>query len=244
MNLVHHQPDNFEKQAAAQALEKEIAALENALNDAETKLNVFTAQIRNQLAPQIQRLQVLVMRYKKLKQDKKEKRLEQKKKGKHYQAPPTVPVYKNASEITSKTQAPEDLKRLYKEAIVLVHPDKVGAENAGLTQQANALTAELNALFERGDLEELKGFHAHILSGLAFSHARFAQIKSANSEAQLSYLQTKRDNLKKALEDLQASELFFVLQTYADPLTFIPELRQQFEARIAVFEKRTRKYKE
>src|SRR6476620_1806225 len=240
MKPVLHQSPDPEKQAALQALEAEIANLEKALNEAEISLNAFTSQIRQQLAPQIQRLNLLVSRYKNIKQEKKAKRLEQKKKGKHYQPPSALPVPKNGTESNAKTPNQSDLKKLYKEAIVLVHPDKVGAEH---TEQATALTIQLNELYASGDLEDLQGFHEHILSGNAFSHLHFGTAKAADPDALLEYLQTKRNNLEKALQELQTSELYHVLKTYAEPLTFIPELKRQFEERIAVFEKRTRKFK-
>src|SRR4051812_36515151 len=107
-------------------LEKEIASLEKTLSESEQKVNVFTAQIRNQLHSQIKRIQELVALYKKQKQEKKAKRLEQKKKGKHYQPPQSLPATQNARETGEKTPEPnqQNLKRLYKEAIVQVHPDK------------------------------------------------------------------------------------------------------------------------
>src|SRR5688572_22577607 len=105
-------------------LEQEIAVLEKTLSESEQKVNLFTAQIRNQLHPQIKRIQELVALYKKLKQEKKAKRLEQKKKGKHYQPPQQFPAPQNARVNGEKTPEPnqQDLKRLYKEAIVQVHP--------------------------------------------------------------------------------------------------------------------------
>ena len=53
-------------------LEQEIAVLEKTLSEAEQKVNVFTAQIRNQLSLQIKRIQELVALYKKQKKEKKE----------------------------------------------------------------------------------------------------------------------------------------------------------------------------
>lgn len=226
-------------------LEREIAALEKTLSESEQKVNVFTAQIRNQLQPQIKRIQELVALYKKQKQEKKAKRLEQKKKGKHYQPPQQFPSPKNARETDEKTPEPnqQDLKRLYKEAIVQVHPDKFVNEDESKTERAHELTLQLNELYESGDLEELKGFHEHILSGNAMAHIPFKTASLKDPVSMLTYLQNKRAELLKNLQEIKTSELFQVLETYENPLTFIPELRLQFEARIAVFEKRTRQKK-
>ena len=207
------------------ALEKEIARLEKELQVAETDVNAFTNQIRSQLFPQIKRIQELVALYKSQKQAKKAKRQEQKKKGKNYQPPQRIKPTKTARENGSKTQDSEaqalDRKRLFKEAIVQVHPDKFATEDAGISERAHELTRQLQELYETGDLQELKGFHEHILSGNAMAHVPYQPSSLKDPAAMLTFLQQKREELSKNLEELKTSELYHVLQTYENPLTFI-----------------------
>jgi hypothetical protein len=228
-----------------EALETEIALLEKELLTAETELNNFTTQIRQQLQGQIIRIRELTDLYKKQKAAKKAKRLEQKKKGKNYREPKEIMSTGNGMRNAEKPAMPDEqeLKRLYKEAIRQVHPDKFANEGAEITERANALTVQLNEFYDAGDLEELQGFYEHIISGNAMSHVPYKPETVANPEAMLVYLQKKQKELQAALTEIKTSQLFDVLKTYEDPLTFIPELRQQFEERIAVLEKRTRKGK-
>ena len=232
-----HQQINFLENAIAQ-LEKELAAAEN-------DLNVFSAQLRTQLQPQIRQIQQLTAIYKKLKADKKAKRLEQKKKGKNYREPTALKQATAAPSHAAKP-APEnqqELKRLYKEAIRHVHPDKFAGEGAGKTDRATEVTMQLIDYYESGDLEELKGFYEYIISGNAMSHVPYQPETVADPATLLVYLQQKQEELLRALAEIKNSELYHVLQTYAEPLTFVHELRQQFEQKILQLQKRTRKAK-
>src|SRR5262245_16028482 len=103
------------------SLELEITTLENRLTEAERLVNNVQAQIRSQIYNEIHRVNELTDLYKQQKRDKKAKRLEQKKRGKNYKEPQAVQKPKSAGPAT--TLAPDDhqeLKRLYKEAIVHV----------------------------------------------------------------------------------------------------------------------------
>ncbi|MBL0743154.1 hypothetical protein [Chryseolinea lacunae] len=236
---IHH--PNPDREAAA-ALETEIAALEQALGEAEVRVNTFERHIRTALHTQIVRLQELTTLYKKLKAEKKEKRRAQKKKGKNYQEPTALVRSARSGQQNFPANAdPEQLKRLYKEAIVHVHPDKFAQNDASLSDRATAMTAHLNALYDAGDLMELSALHRHILSGNAMAHVPYQPQTLMDPVAMVSYLQHKRDELKQALHDIRTMQLFEVLESYADPMQFIGELRVQFDERIQVFTKRTRK---
>jgi hypothetical protein len=224
------------------ALEREIALLEKELAKAEGELNAFTAQIRNSLHFQIGRIRELTSLYKKQKLEKKAKRLEQKKKGKNYREPEGL---LKSQTVPFEGQKPgpekqEELKRLYKEAIRQVHPDKFVNEEEHKSGKATELTIKLNDIYQSGDLEELKGFHEHILSGNAMSHVPYQPETISDVNALLAFLQKQKSDLAEALTETKRSELFHILKTYENPLTFIPELRLQFEQKITQLEKRTR----
>ncbi|MFC5272271.1 hypothetical protein [Adhaeribacter terreus] len=232
-------------QSQIENLEKEIAQLEKELATAETELNIFSAQLRSQLLPQIMRIQELTAIYKKLKADKKAKRLEQKKKGKNYKEPISLKQTNQNVAQTSKPQPADqqELKKLYKEAIRHVHPDKFAGEDTSKTERATEITMQLNDYYESGDLEELKGFYEYIISGNAMSHVPYQPETITDPAALLIYLRKKQEELFKALQELKSSELYHVLHTYPEPLAFVHELRQQFEHKIQQLQKRTRKAK-
>ncbi|SMO77683.1 hypothetical protein [Solitalea koreensis] len=226
------------------SLEKEIAALEKELGQLEAALNGFESRIRVELQSQILRIRQLTFLYKQQKAAKKAKRTEQKKKGKNYKEP------KGIVKLAKKEQNPklsigdkQELKRLYKEAIVHVHPDKFPGYNEEQTLRATNLTTELNALYKRGDLEELNSFHEHIISGNAMSHQSFQVESIVDKDAMLSFLLKKKNSLQQSLAETMQSELYKVFTSDKDLTAFIDELRSQFEQRIVQLEKRTKKGK-
>ncbi|WP_460879037.1 hypothetical protein [Pontibacter rugosus] len=165
------------------------------------------------------------------------------KKGKNYKEQQGITKANPATPERSKSDATDqqELKRLYKEAIRHVHPDKFVNEDADKSQRATALTVQLNDMYESGDLDELKGFYEHIISGNAMSHVAYAPATAVNPAAMMAYLQKKKEALRQNLQDTMSSELYKVLTTYENPQDFIAEVALQFEAKIKQLEKRTRK---
>lgn len=224
-------------------LEKEISLLEEELQDIEQVLNEFESKIRLSLQQQILRLRELNSLYKAQKAAKKARRLAQKKKGKNYKEPKGVIRTPQPSATGPALTKPDqqELKRLYKEAIVLVHPDKFVLEDDSINARATDLTTQLNALYKSGKLEELSDFHEHIISGNAMSHINNQPASIADPAALLIHLKKKKAQLNMLMAEYKQSQTYTILYTYEDPYSFISELRLQFEERILVMEKRTRK---
>ena len=235
----HHSNPSAE---TIRAIESEIAALEAELGGIEARINAFETQVRVALQPQIARLRDLTTLYKRLKNEKKEKRREQKKKGKNYKEPKGLKKTGPAKKVLpSDERAEEELKRLYKEAVVRVHPDKFVNGDPALSERATTMTAQLNSLYDAGDLQELSALHQHILSGNAMSHVPYQPQTLADPHAMVAYLQRKRDEMMQSLHALKASEWYGIINTHPEPTAFIDTLRPQFEERIQVLTKRTRK---
>lgn len=225
--------------AAILLLEQEIAALEAELIALETEINGFQAQIRSALSAQIQRIHELTNQYKNQKQAKKLKRLEQKKRGKNYREPVglktndasfTVPILVSAEE--------QQLKRLYREAIVQVHPDKLVDADEVLNERATAITIKLNEVYKSGDLEELNRLHEHIISGKALTY-RPDQPETVNDpKTMMLFLQDKKRKLEKLLLEIKTSAIYELWQKRKDIPALIAELKIQFKERILILEKR------
>lgn len=227
------------------ALEAEIARMEADLVEMEGEINAFGVKLRAALAPEIARLDELSALYKAQKAAKKAKRLDQKKRGKHYQEPKGLKKSHSASFPSFNPPAGSDeLKKLYREAIVHVHPDKMGDSDDDLADKATELTAQLNQLYDAGDLDGMRDFHLHILSGNALSHQPFQPQSAANAEALLVHLYRQRDKLKDLLVETEQNHLYHVLKTYPYPIDFLGELQIYFRDRIAIMEKRTRIHKQ
>lgn len=221
--------------SSAEGLEQEVLRLEAELQQAEATLNAFEQTVRAQLGAQIRQMRTLTDIYKEQKAVKKEKRREQKRRGKNYTEPQGLLKPKGRSEEDAVVNDdPAELKRLYREAVVQVHPDKFPAASEEEGRQAAALTTHLNALYERGDLDALRDFHEHILGDQPLRHTPYVA-----GNATRNFLLHKQQQLAAALEALLHSETY-QLALKPDRATLMDELREQFEQRIVQLKRRTR----
>ena len=222
----------------------EIAVLEAELAKIKKGLRAFEMEIHSRLHREIARIRELAELYKSHKKEKKAKRLDQKKRGKNYVEPKQVQL-NNKDREEGKTLGLEEqkaLKRLYKEAVVQVHPDKfVHAGEQDRIQRANAVTAQLNGIYQRGDLEELINFYEEIVGGNAIHESSYRKEAIPDLNLRLESLLKKKEAMGKQLEQLKTSYAYNVLTTYENPLTFIDELHLQLLDRIKQLEKRTKK---
>jgi hypothetical protein len=226
-------------------LQQEITDLEAALHSVKQELGAFERQIQARLQRELARVQELAALYKKQKKDKKAKRLEQKKRGKNYREPTQLlaqPEHLPKAPATSTEEA-QELKRLYKEAVVQVHPDKfMHAGEEDKVQRATSLTAQLNGIYKRGDLEELILFYQAIISGNTVPEAdNRPEPVGVDPALRMASLKRKKETLAAQLEKIKKSYTYNVLITYENPLLFIDELYLHLLDRIKVLEKRTRK---
>lgn len=225
-------------------LQREIVLLEKEVEITKTELSTFERQIQAQLKLQILRIQELFAIYKQQKLAKKAKRLEQKKKGKNYLEPKQPVLFKRQKELEpfDVSLEKQELKRLYKVAVVHVHPDKFHyAGDEEEIRRATSITAQLNGVYKRGDLEELLNLYHYIVSGQRGEEADMIKDDFIDPKTRIASLKRKRASLATTLEDLKSSYTYTVLKTYENPLAFIDELREQFQKRILQLEKRTKK---
>ncbi|RYE21991.1 MAG: hypothetical protein EOP42_25080 [Sphingobacteriaceae bacterium] len=222
-------------------LEKDIILLEAELLLLQNTVNTFKIQLQTALSAQIGRIQVLTDICKNQKQAKKQKRLEQKKRGKNYKQP--VGLKLNNASFTGKNLVSVDeqqLKRLYKEAIVQIHPDKIIGANEEINQRATDITARLNQFYKSGDLEELNHLYEHIISGNALHYKPDQPETINNLPAMIQYLQNKKQKLEVLVQEIKTSEIYQLWLNQKDLPALIEELKLQYTERIMVLEKRTR----
>ncbi len=233
---------SFDAEGSVKVLGEEIALLEVELISLETEINIFQTQIRSALSTQIQRIKELTNQYKSQKHAKKLKRLEQKKRGKNYKEPVGLKI-NNASFTTPNFVSADDkleLKRLFKEAIIQIHPDKFVDADEELNQRATDFTAQLNEVYQSGDLEELNRLHEHIISGNAIAYVSDQSKSIKDLSAMLQFLQQKKIKLLQLLEEIKLSGIYELFTSGKDVQIIISELRTAFEERILVMEKRTK----
>jgi hypothetical protein len=160
--------DPIPRKDSIQNLLSEISNLEEQIVIIGSEISSFETTIRLKLNDLISRLVSLNGKMKEKQQLKKAKRLEQKKRGKNYKEPLQLISTKGNKPIISENgnQEKQEFKRLYKEAIVQVHPDKIdhGGQQDEILR-AHELTTQLNGIYKNGDLEQLLTFYQNNILG-------------------------------------------------------------------------------
>ncbi len=233
-----HERDN---QSIAK-LEQEIASFEEELRAAESKVRNIKSQIQARYQSEITRIHELYSLYKNLKRQKKEKRLEQKKRGKNYKEPSGLKKNMKAlpSDSTGGPDSLHELKKLYREAVVQVHPDKFINHPDQISKRSLDLTIQLIDIYQSGNLEKLKLAHRHIMSGYAMAGFNEDISKAPDPVAMKEYLIQKRDTLIRELTKVKESYFYQIVTTTDNLSEFIDNMAPQFHLRIRQLERRTR----
>lgn len=218
-------------------LQAEIDRVRMELNEVIEKTVAFENTLRSKLEDELIEEQELNILYKQQKKTKKEKRLAQKRRGKNYQEPTGIKTAENPSfhEKTPKEQ--EHKKRLYREAMLQVHPDKFSMQSEKL-DMATEITTKLIEIYRSGDLATLKAYHAHIFSNQNLLGPGIKPLTQTGSG--LAYLQMELKDIKKELDLAKSKYTYKVLMEYHNPMSFLDELKAYYKDRIKKLRKRTR----
>ena len=221
-------------------LKAQISLLKQELNEIEQKTTAFEAILRSHLTNLLIEEQELTVLYKKLQKAKKDKRLAQKKKGKKFKEVTGLKVISDKKESSTTAEEQKEKKRLYREAMFYVHPDKFSM-NEGKIDIATEITTKLIEIYQTGSLEELQSYHTHIFSGNALMQFVKPSSVTLDLTRKDTYLQNELEQLKNQLENAKIQHTYKVLMEYENPLTFIDELKEYYTDRIFKLKKRTRK---
>lgn len=231
--IIQNEANNHE------SLNQQIDQVKSELAIIEQQTLTFENTLRAHLIDQIIECQELTHLYKQIKREKKEKRLVQKKKGKNYTPSTEVRVIDKTTPIQINLNNKKELKRLYRETMLHVHPDKFSL-NDEQSNLSTEITTKLIEIYQKGNLIELQSFHAHIFGGqTAINFLTTPNLKIVKEEAD-SYLKLELQNLKNQLEQAKNKQTYRVLIDYENPLTFIDELKEYYTDRIFKLKKRTR----
>lgn len=218
-------------------LKERIVSLQNEIRQVEKKLLPFEQILRNAIADLLVEERELVIIYKQQKKAKKEKRLEQKRRGKNYKELKGLKVLEK-EKVTLGKEDLKEKKRLYKEAMLYVHPDKFSMKGEEETL-ATQITTKLVDIYQTGTLEELKDYHSYIFSGNIAVKIPGNIIQKSNEDSN-NYLKNEIVHLEKQLNKLLDSYTNKVLNEYKKPMLFIEELKEYYKDRIFKLKKRTR----
>ncbi|SHJ50438.1 hypothetical protein SAMN04487911_12323 [Arenibacter nanhaiticus] len=218
-------------------LQAKIDKLTAELQEVLQKLSAFENTLRAYVADEIIAEQELSLLYKQQKKAKKEKRLSQKKRGKNFAAPTGLKPANLTKPIDKNPEDQKEKKRLYREAMLYVHPDKFSMEEEK-SALATEVTAKLIDIYQSGDLATLQAYHAHIFSGHALIASKpFLKPTAIDGNT---YLEMELQALKSKLAQVKDSYTYRVLTTYDNPMTFKEELKAYYTDRLAKLRKRTR----
>ncbi|PIB37073.1 hypothetical protein BFP72_17515 [Reichenbachiella sp. 5M10] len=219
----------------AENLRSRIDALRRELSDIERVTRVFEDILRGELGDLIIQEQELAELYKRVQRAKKAKRLAQRRRGKRYKEPKGLKLVKQVKSGSDLNQ--QELKKLYREAMVHVHPDKFSMEE-DMQGLATLATTQLIEIYESGDLQRMIQYHACVMKGHALDESKE---RSLIQLAPLAYLEQEFETIRGNLSAAKNRQVYQVLQNYADPMTYVVELQRYYTDRIAKLKKRTRK---
>ena len=220
-----------------QLLKARIGAIEAELNQILQKTLAFETVLRTKLANELIEIQELTVLYKQQKKDKKLKRLAQKKRGKNYVEPIGLIVSPKSLKPEMPVESAKEMKRLYREAMLQVHPDKFSLQDEQ-QELATEVTTKLIEIYKSGDLEQLKLYHGHIFSGNVIEIVN-TNIKTERDSNDL-YLKNELIKVEQQLQKAKEKYTYKVLTEYPDPMTFILELKEFYADKINKLRKRTR----
>ncbi len=222
-----------------EVLQNQINKLESQLAAIEQKVESFELLLRSHLVEELILVQELTVLYKQQKKLKKEKRLAQKKRGKNYIEPVGLKITKPLKQKTDSKENSKERKRLYREAMLKVHPDKFTMDDRQ-SELATEITTKLIEIYQTGSLSKLRLYHAHLFSGGTAILAKIPSQVVDYPTLDNAYLKQEIVILNNKIKAIKESHLYQVLSTYKNPKSFIYELKAYYKDKITKLKRRTR----
>lgn len=229
---------------ATYRLKSEIELLDQELRELQQNLRPYENLIYEQLRNEFSQLAMLSELHKKYTKEKKQKRQEQKERGKNYKAAKNIikasPTDRDIS--SKKDLIKADLKKIYREAIIQIHPDKISHNSeSDKIEAATDLTSQLNELYKNGDLDQLKLFYYSLSQGHALPVNTDEDKEVNHAQEYRNLLLKAQSELELAIESLKASSYFQYYTAGKTPQEFSDDLRLTLLLKIKKLERRTRK---
>ena len=120
----------------------------------------------------------------------------------------------------------KELKKAYKEAARLCHPDVLSAE---LKDQAHRIMSELNIARKIKDLEKVKEILLSLQSGKRFMDASDTIQDKDLLKAKIVSIKEKIDSLRADIQDLEESDVYKTIQDIEDRDEYIDGIQNQLE---------------
>jgi flagellar biosynthesis regulator FlaF len=216
-----------------QRLEQQASELKTELDRLQREIRQWEQLVWDRLHPEIKLVQELKATIKAKKTVKKQKRQEQKRKGKNFD--PNMPVPSPPKAQSPKSEVREEIKQLFRSSLKLVHPDRQGQDDDDALATAHGLTSRLNTLYAIQDLDGLREFYETLSQ-----HSIQEIPDNARTNNRQTLLHAEITTLRKEIEACKQSYFYQVMQEKHDTERWIAELRVYFEERIPVLQKRAK----
>jgi len=225
--------------AEIQLLEAEIAQLDAEKSELENRLEYAANQIRialHDLLLEKLRLEALLAAQRARQTNKAaDKQNAQRRQDKAEEANNTFQSLSERQRILERPIDETLLKKLYREACMLAHPDKFMNEPEK-QQKATELMARLAEAYRNKDLDLVQHIWQRLHNGLAFGFD-WATPRDANLLLQIrESLLTRREALLQEIEGLRQSFTYTLLTRYAKLDDYINQQREQLRNDIAVLQ--------
>jgi PLD-like domain len=130
----------------------------------------------------------------------------------------------------------DDIKQLYRAAVMLAHPDKYVGDDE-LMAEATTLMARLGEAYKEKDLKTVREIHEALQNGTAFRTEWTRSDDVARLEAMLTKLQKKRLDLIAENQAFTNSETWLTIQANPDTSAYATQIRAQLEQQIISLKK-------
>ena len=191
----------------AKSLEAELNTLSDEKADLEKQIHEFGVRHNNELGELI----VKILGYRKRKAKGTSEEAEAEKDYSDYNREYEASKDEKIAELTEDEQ--KELKRLYRKASKLCHPDVVGDEQKEL---ADKLFAELNAAYERNDLQKVREILENLEKGNFFVSKSDTITEKQLMKAEIERMRMKINELKSQLQSIKESEAYSTISKITD----------------------------
>lgn len=218
--IIYTDPEIEGLKLEAKSLEAELNKLSNEKADVEKLIHDFGIRHNNELGELI--LKILGFRKNKAKGTRKEKEAEN-----------DYDDYSRGYEISKKekvivlTEIEQlELKKLFRKASKLCHPDVVSEDQKEL---ADKLFIELNEAYERNDLERVREILNNLENGNFFISKSDAINEKQLMKTEIEKLKIRVKELQKEVEYIKGSEAYITISGIADWDSYFKETKENLE---------------
>jgi chromosome segregation ATPase len=119
-----------------------------------------------------------------------------------------------------------ELKKLFRKASKLCHPDIVADE---LKEQATAIMQQLNDAYSKKDLERVKEILANLEKGIIFDFASDTIKDKELLKEKIKDVRERMDALKEEIEEIKSNESFTIIQETDDLDEYFDKLKSDLQ---------------